>query len=41
LEIGLNNKKSSWIVELLTLRNRVLAGPTMPPRGLILKEITY
>jgi hypothetical protein len=26
---------------LLTLRNRVLAGPTMPPRGLILKEITY
>ena len=41
LEIGLNNKKPAWINELLTLRNRVLAGPTMPPRGLILKEITY
>ena len=41
LEIGLNNKKPAWINELLTLRNRVLAGPTMPPKGLILKEITY
>ena len=41
LEIGLNNKKPSWIIELLTLKNRILAGPTMPPRGLILKEITY
>lgn len=41
LEIGLNNKDPSWIKELLALKSRALAGPTMPPRGLILKEITY
>ena len=41
LEIGLNNKKPEWINELLSLKNRTLAGPTVPPRGLILKEIIY
>ena len=41
LEIGLNNKKSDWIKELLLTNNRALAGPTLPPKGLILKEILY
>ena len=41
LEIGLNNKKPEWINELLSVKNRPLAGPTMPPKGLILKEIIY
>ena len=41
LEIGLNNKEPEWINELLSKKNRILAGPTMPPKGLILKEIVY
>ena len=41
LEVGLNNKKPEWINELLSIKNRSFAGPTMPPKGLILKEIIY
>ena len=41
LEIGLNNKEPSWIKELISLKNRNLSGPTMPAKGLILKEIIY
>ncbi len=41
LEIGLNNQKPSWINDLLNSKNRVLAGPTMPAKGLILKEIIF
>ena len=41
LEIGLNNKKPEWIQELFLSKNRALAGPTMPSKGLILKGIQY
>ena len=41
LEIGLNNQKPSWINDLLNSKNRGLAGPTMPAKGLILKEIIF
>tara|TARA_Y100000996_G_C22483905_1_gene627369 strand:+ start:14 stop:751 length:738 start_codon:yes stop_codon:yes gene_type:complete len=41
LEIGLNNQKPSWINDLLLSKNRTLSGPTMPAKGLILKEIIY
>ena len=37
LEIGQNNKKPDWIEELFLSKNRSLAGPTMPSKGLILK----
>ncbi|MDA8710892.1 tRNA pseudouridine(38-40) synthase TruA [Alphaproteobacteria bacterium] len=41
LEVGLNNQKPSWIEELLNQKNRSLAGPTMPSKGLLLKDIQY
>jgi tRNA pseudouridine38-40 synthase len=41
LEIGLNNQKPSWITDLLNQKNRSLAGPTMPSKGLLLKDIQY
>jgi tRNA pseudouridine38-40 synthase len=41
LEVGLNNQKPSWIADLLIQKNRSLAGPTMPSKGLLLKDIQY
>jgi len=41
LEVGLNNQKPSWIADLLNQKNRSLAGPTMPSKGLLLKDIQY
>ena len=41
LEVGLNNQKASWIADLLNQKNRSLAGPTMPSKGLLLKDIQY
>ena len=41
IEVGLDNKKPSWIKELLSQKNRSLAGPTMPAKGLILSNIRY
>ncbi|MFL2736022.1 MAG: tRNA pseudouridine(38-40) synthase TruA [Gammaproteobacteria bacterium] len=41
LEIGLNQKKPAWIKELISYKNRRLAGPTVPAKGLILKDISY
>jgi len=41
LEIGLNNQKPSWIADLLNQKNRSLSGPTMPSKGLLLKDIQY
>ena len=41
LEIGLKNKNINWIKELIKAKDRSLAGPTVPSKGLILKEISY
>ena len=41
LEIGLNQKKPAWIKELISYKNRRFAGPTVPAKGLILKDILY
>ena len=41
LEIGFKNKDVIWIDELIKSKDRRLAGPTVPSKGLILKEICY
>jgi len=41
LDIGMSKKKPSWIKELLRYKNRNIAGPTVPAKGLILTEIIY
>ena len=41
LEVGLKNKNIYWIKELIKVKDRSLAGPTVPSKGLILKEISY
>ena len=41
LEVGLKNKNINWIKELIEANDRSLAGPTVPSKGLILKEISY
>jgi len=41
LEVGLKNKDIYWIEELIEAKDRRLAGPTVPSKGLILKEISY
>ena len=41
LEVGLKNKDINWIRELIEAKDRKLAGPTVPSKGLILKEISY
>ena len=41
LEVGSKNKDINWINELIDAKDRRLAGPTVPSKGLILKEINY
>ncbi len=41
LEVGLKNKNIYWIKELIKVKDRSLAGPTVPSKGLILTEISY
>ncbi|MDC3173350.1 tRNA pseudouridine(38-40) synthase TruA [Alphaproteobacteria bacterium] len=41
LEVGLKNKNINWISELIDAKDRRLAGPTVPSKGLILMEISY
>ena len=41
LEVGSKNKDIDWISELIDAKDRRLAGPTVPSKGLILKEISY
>lgn len=41
LEIGLGNQPTSWIGELLALKNRNKAAATAKPNGLYLVDVTY
>ena len=41
LEVGMKNKSINWIKDLIEAKDRKLAGPTVPSKGLILKEISY
>ena len=41
LEVGSKNKYINWISKLIDAKDRRLAGPTVPSKGLILKEICY
>ena len=41
LEVGLKNKNINWIKELIDAKDRSLAGPTVPARGLTLVKIEY
>ena len=41
LEIGLGNQPVSWMREIFEGRDRRLAGPTAPPDGLYLVDVSY
>ncbi|HQB56308.1 MAG: tRNA pseudouridine synthase A [Bacteroidetes bacterium ADurb.Bin037] len=41
LEIGMKKKPVEWILQLLTEKNRSLAGHSVPPEGLFLWKVNY
>lgn len=41
LEVGRGKRPPQWIDEVLSQRNRDLAGPTAPPHGLFLRQVRY
>ncbi|HHV04246.1 MAG: tRNA pseudouridine(38-40) synthase TruA [Bacteroidales bacterium] len=41
LEIGMGKKPVEWILQLLTEKNRSLAGHSVPPEGLFLWKVNY
>jgi len=41
LEVGCGERTPARFSDLLKARDRTLAGPTAPPRGLFLKEVKY
>lgn len=41
IEVGCGNRPESWIAELLVQRDRTLAAPTAPAKGLYLVEVNY
>ncbi len=41
VEVGRGKRDPAWVVDVLTSRNRTLAGPTAPPHGLFLKRVDY
>ncbi|MBL7222836.1 MAG: tRNA pseudouridine(38-40) synthase TruA, partial [Candidatus Brocadiae bacterium] len=41
IEIGSGKQPPEWVADLLQSRDRTLAGPTAPARGLCLLEVNY
>jgi tRNA pseudouridine38-40 synthase len=41
VEVGKGRRSEAWVAEVLASRNRMLAGPTAPPQGLVLEEVFY
>jgi tRNA pseudouridine38-40 synthase len=41
LEVGLNRREPSWLVEVLEAKDRRAAGPTAPAQGLTLWRVRY
>jgi tRNA pseudouridine38-40 synthase len=41
LQVGRGERSPAWIAEVLAGRNRALVGPTAPPNGLYLVDVTY
>ena len=41
VEVGRSRRPPGWIGELLEARDRTLAGPTAPARGLVLEHVEY
>jgi len=41
LQVGRGERPAAWIGEVLTDRNRALIGPTAPPNGLYLVDVSY
>ena len=41
LEVGYGNRPPEWLGEVLVSRDRRLAGPTAPARGLFLMRVLY
>lgn len=41
LEVGVGRRPPGWISEVLAARDRALAGPTAPARGLTLVKVDY
>ncbi|PHY02093.1 MAG: tRNA pseudouridine(38-40) synthase TruA [Planctomycetaceae bacterium] len=39
--VGIGRKRPEWIAEILSARNRTVAGPTAPPKGLVLVSIEF
>ena len=41
IEVGRGARSPAWIGDLLAARDRTLAGPTAPARGLVLVRVMY
>jgi tRNA pseudouridine38-40 synthase len=41
LEVARGRRPASWLAEVLAARDRRLAGPTAPARGLLLAHVAY
>ena len=41
VEVGRGHRPPGWILDVLASRDRTRAGPTAPPQGLFLIEVTY
>ena len=41
VEVGRGARTSSWMSELLAVRDRTRSGPTAPPQGLVLLRVLY
>lgn len=41
VEVGRGRRESGWVAEALAARDRAAAGPTAPPQGLTLWQVTY
>jgi tRNA pseudouridine38-40 synthase len=41
VEVGRGRQSVPWVAEVLSSRDRTLAGPTAPPQGLVLVEVRY
>lgn len=41
VEVGKGRRPASWMAEILEAKNRLDAGPTAPPQGLVLVEVVY
>ena len=41
VDVGMGKRIPEWFKDVLTLRDRKVAGVTAPPQGLFLKDVKY